>query len=125
MPAIPIIMPQLGESIAEASIISFLVKPGESVEADQDIIEVETNKATLNLAAPCRGKIENFVAKPGESYAVGVVLGYLEASAEDTARLGLDAQPPEANGKDTQAPAIPESASGDGNKKRVQPTVRG
>ena len=55
MPAIPIIMPQMGESIAEASIVSFLVKPGEAVEADQDIIEVETNKATLNVAAPCRG----------------------------------------------------------------------
>ena len=44
---VPIIMPQLGESIAEAAIINFLVQPGESVEADQDIIEVETNKATM------------------------------------------------------------------------------
>lgn len=125
MPAIPIIMPQLGESIAEASIISFLVKPGESVEADQDIIEVETNKATLNLAAPCRGKIEKFVARLSESYVVGAVLGYLEASAEDVARLGLDSPAPEANGTDTPAPAIGEPLPGDGNKKRVQPTVRG
>ena len=118
-------MPQLGESIAEASIVSFLVKPGESVEADQDIIEVETNKATLNLAAPCRGKIEKFVAKVTESYAVGAVLGYLEASAEDAARLGLDGSSPEANGNDTPAPAIEESAAGDGSRKKVQPTVRG
>ena len=118
-------MPQLGESIAEASIVSFLVKPGENVEADQDIIEVETNKATLNLAAPCRGKIENFVAKPTESYAVGAVLGYLEASAEDAARLGLDSSAADANGNDTPAPAIPESAAGDGSRKKVQPTVRG
>ncbi|HLX95186.1 MAG TPA: 2-oxo acid dehydrogenase subunit E2 [Verrucomicrobiae bacterium] len=125
MPAIPIIMPQLGESIAEASIISFLVKPGESVAADQDIIEVETNKATLNLAAPCRGKIEKFVARLSESYAVGAVLGYLEASAEDAARLGLDSPAPEANGNDTPAPAIADSTAGDGGKKKVQPTVRG
>jgi pyruvate/2-oxoglutarate dehydrogenase complex dihydrolipoamide acyltransferase (E2) component len=125
MPAIPIIMPQLGESIAEASIVSFLVKPGEAVEADQDIIEVETNKATLNLVAPCRGKIEKFVVKLSESYAVGAVLGYLEANAEDAARLGLDAPAPEANGNDTPAPAIPESTGSDGSKKKVQPTVRG
>src|SRR5579862_1813653 len=125
MPAIPIIMPQLGESIAEASIISFLVKPGESVAADQDIIEVETNKATLNLAAPCRGKIEKFVARLSESYAVGAVLGYLEASVEDAARLGLDAPAPEANGNDTQAPAIAESTGGDDSKRKVRPTVRG
>ena len=125
MPAIPIIMPQLGESIAEASIVSFLVKPGEIVEADQDIIEVETNKATLNLAAPCRGKIEKFVAKTTESYPVGAVLGYLEASAEDAARLGLDGSSSESNGNDTPAPAIEEHTPGDSSRKRVQPTVRG
>ena len=44
MPQIPIIMPQLGESIAEAKVISFLVKPGDTVEADQDLIEVETTR---------------------------------------------------------------------------------
>ena len=54
MPSIPIIMPQLGESIAEAKVINFLVKPGDTVEADQDLIEVETNKASddRHLAVP-------------------------------------------------------------------------
>jgi pyruvate/2-oxoglutarate dehydrogenase complex dihydrolipoamide acyltransferase (E2) component len=125
MPAIPIIMPQLGESIAEAAIVSFLVKPGEHVEADQDILEVETNKATLNLVAPCRGKIENFVAKLSESYAVGAVLGYLEASAEDAAKLGLDVPAPDANGKEPARSAATESSTGDGERKKVQPTIRG
>lgn len=125
MPAIPIIMPQLGESIAEAAIVSFLVKPGEPVEADQDIMEVETNKATLNLAAPCRGKIEKFVAKLSESYAVGAVLGYLEASPEDAARLGLDVSPPETNGKESDPSAMAETARGDSGRKQVQPTIRG
>ena len=125
MPAIPIIMPQLGESIAEAAIVSFLVKPGEPVEADQDIIEVETNKATLNLAAPCRGRIQNFVAKLTESYPVGAVLGYLDASAEDAARLGLDVLTPETNGKDTEPSTTGDAMPSDGGKKRVQPTVRG
>src|SRR5580765_472685 len=124
MPAIPIIMPQLGESIAEAVIVSFLVKPGEVVEVDQDILEVETNKATLNVASPCRGKLQNFVVKLTESYPVGAVLGYLEASAEDIARLGLDVQAPEANGRDTDAPAIETPVAGSSTK-RVQPTIRG
>ena len=57
---IPIIMPQLGESIAEATIVNFLVKPGDSVEADQDVIEVETNKATMTVTSPCSGRIEKF-----------------------------------------------------------------
>src|SRR5215469_5719014 len=125
MPAVPIIMPQLGESIAEAAIISFLVKPGQLVEADQDIIEVETNKATLNLAAPCRGKIDKFVVNPTESYPVGAVLGYLEASSEDAARVGLDAPAADTNGKGTETSGATGAAQGDGGNKKVRPTVRG
>ena len=89
MPSIPIIMPQLGESIAEATIINFLIPVGDQVQADQDIIEVETNKATMNVTAPCPGRVEKFLVNLNESYAVGAVLGYLQASTEDAlARLG-------------------------------------
>src|ERR1700744_3452418 len=90
MPQIPIIMPQLGESIAEATIVQLLVKPGDEVEADQDVFEVETNKATMNVSAPCPGRVEKLLVKLNESYAVGATLGYLEVSAENIARLGLD-----------------------------------
>jgi len=89
MPSIPIIMPQLGESIAEATIVSFLLQPGDTVEADQDIIEVETNKANMNVASPCRGKIAKFVVQLNESYPVGAVLGEIEATQEEAARFGL------------------------------------
>jgi pyruvate dehydrogenase E2 component (dihydrolipoamide acetyltransferase) len=68
MPQVPIIMPQLGESIAEATIVNWLVKEGAIVEADQDVLEVETNKATMNVAAPCRGRVEKWLAKLNESY---------------------------------------------------------
>jgi pyruvate/2-oxoglutarate dehydrogenase complex dihydrolipoamide acyltransferase (E2) component len=85
MPAIPIIMPQLGESIAEATIVNLLVPVGDHVKTDQDIIEVETSKATMNVASPCPGCVTQFRVKVGESYPVGAVLGYLEASPEDGA----------------------------------------
>src|SRR6266496_6144509 len=97
MPSIPIIMPQLGESIAEATIVSLLVQVGDQVQADQDIVEVETNKATMNVTAPCPGRVEKFLIKLNESYPVGAVLGYLDASKEDSARLGLDSPVPEKN----------------------------
>ena len=51
MPSIPIIMPQLGESIAEATVVNLLVQVGDSVQTDQDVIEVETSKATMNVVA--------------------------------------------------------------------------
>jgi pyruvate/2-oxoglutarate dehydrogenase complex dihydrolipoamide acyltransferase (E2) component len=121
MPRIPIIMPQLGESIAEANIINFLVQPGDLVEADQDLIEVETNKANMNVTAPCRGRIEKFTVKQNESYAVGAVLGHIEATAEETVRAGLDVPAPVRSGDTERLLA----GDGNGSKNRVQPTIRG
>ena len=126
MPSIPIIMPQLGESIAEATIVNLLVQVGDQVLADQDIIEVETNKATMNVTSPCPGRVEQFLAKPNESHPVGAVLGYLEATKEDAARLGLDAPPPEQSDQATRGAAdSPSQLQTDRAQKRVQPTVRG
>src|SRR5580693_7435122 len=93
MPQIPIIMPQLGESIAEANIIAFLVNPGDNVVADQNLIEVETNKATMTVTSPCSGKIKKFTAQLNESCAVGATLGHIEATKEEVVRLGLDVAP--------------------------------
>jgi pyruvate/2-oxoglutarate dehydrogenase complex dihydrolipoamide acyltransferase (E2) component len=125
MPQIPIIMPQLGESIAEAAVVSFLVKEGDTVEADQDVIEVETNKATMNVASPCRGRVGKFLAKLHESYPVGAKLGVLEASVEDAARLGLDTPAPDSSTDDAAGDET-EGDGGNGHRpRRVEPTVRG
>jgi len=121
MPQIPIIMPQLGESIAEAAIINFLVKPGDDVKADQDLIEVETNKATMSVTSPCSGRVEKFSVQLNESYAVGAVLGQIEATAEEAARLGFDIPAPSKTA-DTERVSKPETNRRSG---RVQPTVRG
>lgn len=89
MPEIPILMPQLGESIAEATIISFLVREGDEVVGDQEIIEVETNKATMGVTTLCGGVIKKIVAEEGVSYAVGSVLGIVEATEEEIERTGV------------------------------------
>lgn len=118
---IPIIMPQLGESIAEATIVSYLVKPGDTVEADQNLIEVETDKATMTVASPCKGRIKNLTAQLNESYAVGAVLGQIEATKEEAARSGLDIPSP-TKSSDTERFV---AADQNGRKRGVQPTVRG
>src|ERR1043166_2138354 len=126
MPAIPIIMPQLGESIAEATIVNLLVKVGDQVQTNQDIIEVETSKATMNVASPCPGHVEKWTVKLNESYPVGAVLGYLQASAEDAARLGLDAPAPEKNGDENDGGSgFSGHAHNEVTRTGVQPTVRG
>ncbi|MEI6076535.1 MAG: 2-oxo acid dehydrogenase subunit E2 [Verrucomicrobiota bacterium] len=120
MPSIPIIMPQLGESIAEAAVIQFLVAPGDRIEAGQDLIEVETNKASMTVSAPCGGSVESFSAQLHESYAVGSVLGLIEASAEEAARFGVDVLPL-SKADDIEPPARPAGS----HVSRVEPTVRG
>src|SRR5258708_2403525 len=125
MPQIPIIMPQLGESIAEATIINFLFKPGDQVEADQDLIEVETDKATMSVTSPCSGRVENFVAQLNESCAVGGVLGYLEVTPEEAARAGLDARPVRVPDEELPETTSTGAAAGGAIKKTVQPSVRG
>ncbi len=123
MPQIPIIMPQLGESIAEAAITSLHVQPGDLVKADQDLIEVETNKATMNVASPCAGRVENLTALVGESYPVGTVLGYLEVTREEAHRIGLDVSPAGEATREAEAAAVKQAEAGP--RKGVQPTVRG
>jgi pyruvate/2-oxoglutarate dehydrogenase complex dihydrolipoamide acyltransferase (E2) component len=93
MPQVPIIMPQLGESIAEATIVDIKVKPGDDVVDDQEIIDVETNKAVMGVTTPCKGKIDKVTVQLKETYPVGTVLGYVEASEQDAARFAKHAPP--------------------------------
>ena len=86
-------MPQLGESIAEATIVDIKVKPGDEVADDQEIIEVETNKAVMGVTTPCKGKIAEVSVQLKETYPVGAVLGYVEASEADAARFARQTPP--------------------------------
>ncbi len=88
-------MPQLGESIAEATIVTIKVQPGEKVAADQEIIEVETNKAVMGVTTPCAGEIAKIDAQVKETYPIGAILGYIEASEKDAARFQKTAPPPQ------------------------------
>ena len=94
MPQVPITMPQLGESMAEATIVAIKVKAGEKVAADQEIIEVETDKAVMGVTTPCAGEIAKINAEVKGTYAVGAVLGLIEASEADAARLVKKTAPP-------------------------------
>ena len=94
MPQVPITMPQLGESMAEATIVSIKVKPGDKVSADQEIIEVETDKAVMGVTTPCAGEIAKIDAEVKGTYPVGAILGYVEASEADAARFQKRAPEP-------------------------------
>lgn len=137
MPKVPILMPQLGESIAEATIIRLNIAVGDSVVPDQEVIEVETNKATMGVTALCAGEVVDIVAEEGVSYAVGTVLGVLEVTREELDRTGESALEDAAPGEQPQQPPAAEDASGEANlhfktedggyrePKPIEPSVQG
>jgi len=120
-------MPQLGESIAEATIVRTAFSVGDRVEADTDLLEVETNKAVMGVTAPCGGILAELTATIGESYAVGATLGYLEISDEDAEKLGLHDTPPpvEKPRKKKSTEATTPDAATKSAKSTVEPTVSG
>jgi len=83
-------MPQLGESIAEATIIRLGVKVGDVVRTDQEIIEVETNKAVMGVTTLCDGVVSELRAVEGVSYSVGSLLGLLEVTEAELVRTGVE-----------------------------------
>ena len=120
MSRVPILMPQLGESIAEATIVKILYREGDVVEADKDIIEVETNKAVMGVTSPSTGNLSQLLVEEGQSYPVGAVLGYVEVTSEEAARLGLEEESLEPRRtNNVQRRAAPAVARG------VEPTVKG
>ncbi|PYJ79348.1 MAG: dihydrolipoamide acetyltransferase [Verrucomicrobia bacterium] len=121
MAQVPIIMPQLGESIAEATIVDIKVKSGDEVAADQEILDVETNKAVMGVTTPCKGKIDKITVQLKETYPVGAVLGYVEASEADAARFNKAVpEPPkgtvsmEIPGREEQAAVAARQRDGEG-----------
>ncbi len=74
-------MPDIGEGLTEGEIVSWLVKEGDAVKEDQPIVEVMTDKATVELPAPRSGKIAKILAEEGDVVEVGTVFVHIEEGA--------------------------------------------
>jgi 2-oxoglutarate dehydrogenase E2 component (dihydrolipoamide succinyltransferase) len=83
-------VPTLGESITEATVGKWFKKAGDSVSADEPLVELETDKVTLEVNAPSAGVLSEIAAETGQTVAIGALLGQLSAgasAAEPPARL--------------------------------------
>ena len=72
-------VPTLGESVSEATIGKWFKKPGDAVKADEPLVELETDKVTLEVNAPAAGVLGEIVAKEGETVGVNALLGSIGA----------------------------------------------
>ena len=88
-----ITLPNLGENIESGDILSILVNEGDVVVAEQDLIEIETDKATLPVPSPQAGKIVKLLVSEGDSIAVGAAILELETSGVPTATPAPPAEP--------------------------------
>lgn len=76
--ATDIVMPQLGESIAEGTVVKWLIAPGGAVERDQPLLEVETDKVALEIPSPATGVLTDILVREGETVPVGTLLARLD-----------------------------------------------
>lgn len=81
--AIEITLPELGENISSADIVNVLIKQGDIVERDQSIIEIETDKATIEVPATAGGVVKEVKVKAGDKMAVGGVIAIIEDAAAE------------------------------------------
>jgi len=82
--------PDVGEGIAEGEIVRWLVKEGDSVKEDQDLLEVETDKAVITLNSPYTGKVTRLHGKEGDIIKVGDVLTTVDAGGEEGTVTGAE-----------------------------------
>jgi 2-oxoglutarate dehydrogenase E2 component (dihydrolipoamide succinyltransferase) len=77
-----ITVPELGESIVEATVGSWLKQPGDAVSMGDPVVELETEKVNMEIAAPVSGRLASILKQEGETVAIGDVLGVIgDASA--------------------------------------------
>ena len=104
--AIEITVPTLGESVADATVARWIKKTGEPVAADEPVVELETDKVTLEVPAPAAGTLGEITAAEGVTVEVGAILAMLNEGAAPAASSTAPAAPAA-----TPAPATPTAAT--------------
>ncbi len=99
-------VPALGESVTEATIGKWFKQPGDAVAVDEPLVELETDKVTIEVPAPAAGILSEIAAKDGETVAVGAVLGQIKDGA-GAAKAASGSQPAT---KAAPPPAVPTPA---------------
>jgi 2-oxoglutarate dehydrogenase E2 component (dihydrolipoamide succinyltransferase) len=89
-------VPTLGESVTEATIGKWFKKPGDAVKQDEPLVELETDKVTLEVNAPASGTLAEIVAKDGDTVGVGALLGQISEGAAGAAPAAPKASAPAA-----------------------------
>ena len=114
-------VPVLGESVTEATVAKWLKSQGDSVKADEALLELETDKVTLEVFAPANGVLSEIVAPQGSTVEVGGLLGRLTEGAAGAATSKPAEKPTEKPATKAEAP---KAASPSPSTDNLAPSVR-
>ena len=109
--AVEIVVPVLGESVSDATVARWIKKAGEAVAADEPVVELETDKVTLEVPSPVAGVVADIVADEGSVVEVGALLGRVEAGATATAAPTAETPAAEAPAASKAAEPAPAAAT--------------
>lgn len=98
-------VPALGESVTEATIAKWFRQAGDAVKADEPLVELETDKVTVEVPAPASGKLSSIDAAPGTTVNVGALLGLIEEGAAGAAPAKAAEAPKKAEAAPAPVPA--------------------
>jgi 2-oxoglutarate dehydrogenase E2 component (dihydrolipoamide succinyltransferase) len=108
-----LVMPKMGESVAEATIIKWLKKPGDSIELDEPVLEIATDKVDSEIPSPVAGILEKILFDEGQTILVNGVIAIINTSAEASSSAPASAPAPVAAAKAPEvvaaAPSVVES----------------
>ncbi|MGP0222944.1 MULTISPECIES: biotin/lipoyl-containing protein [unclassified Paenarthrobacter] len=100
-------LPDLGEGLIEATVLDWLVEPGQQVERNQPLVELETSKSALELPSPQAGKVVRIHGEPGQTINVGEPLIVFEVP-DDTAGIVGTVPKDEAPKRRVRLSAVPD-----------------
>ena len=120
-----VIMPQLGETVAEGVVTKWYKRVGDTVKADETLFDVETDKVSTEIPAPVSGVIAQILVQEGVTAKVGAALAIIdEGNARPAAPAARDMQPTQSNDKQVPAPASVARFSAAPAGDRLSPVVR-
>src|SRR3954447_4443773 len=116
-------VPTLGESVSEATVGRWFKKPGDPVKADEPLVELETDKVTLEVNAPAASTLGDIAAKDGETVSPGALLGSINEGGADAPApaASRSAEAPKAAPAARPAPATQTSSAGYGGHGEARP----
>ncbi len=110
-----VIMPQMGESIFEGTITKWLKKPGDSVQRDEPLFEISTDKVDAEIPSPAAGVLSEIKIPEGTTVQINTVVGVINESGSATASAPQPAAPPTAEAPaESPAPPAPSAVAGPG-----------